>query len=156
VIFNETLFWDIDSMDLRKDKFFNELLKNSPKSIKQAVFKKYNYLNKKMKYNPLFDYLILNAIKDIKEQEKLLNLVKAWAEVSFLDSDFEKVKTFIHFLNLFNQKEVVSFLKKAIKDDLLTTYVARVNAFYDKGFMIIDGEIDKSIKFNHKKLKEIK
>lgn len=150
----EMLLWEVYDFNLTKEEFFNNLLKNSPKSVKKTVFEKYKYLVFRLAYNPLFDFLILNAVDDINHQRELLCLVKNWANFSYLDTDLESIEKFVKFLRNFNQKEIVRFLKKAIEDDLLTVYVTRVNLFYEKGFEIIDNDIKKSIKFNYEKLKK--
>jgi len=157
---NETQIWDIDNVSLQdnfnlhKDKFFNELLKNSPDFIKKIIYEKYKYLYERKKYNPLFDYLILNTVKDVKEQEKLLKLLKEFADIVYLDTNLKSLKVFINFLNYFSQQEIIKFLKKSIEDDLLTTYVTRVNLFY-KNFEIINDNISETINFNYRKFKKI-
>ena len=105
----EILLWHTFSLTHTKEEFFNNLLKNSPKSVKKAVYEKYKKQIFKFKYEPLLDYLIINAINDVNLQRELLKYFEG--KNVFINSNIDSL---IEILKHFDKKEVVKFLKKNI------------------------------------------
>ncbi len=105
----EVLLWNTFSLTHTKEKFFNNLLKNSPKSVKKAVYEKYRKQVFNLKYQPLLDYLIIKAIDDINLQKELLKYFEN--KNVFINSNIDPL---IEILKHFDKKKVVKFLKKNI------------------------------------------
>ena len=105
----EILLWQHWDTSYRREEFFSKLLKNSPKSVKRAIYEKYKKQVLKFMYKPYVDYLILNAVDDVNLQRELVK--------SFEDEDIfihHNLEALIKVLKQFDKKEVIKFLKKHI------------------------------------------
>ena len=105
----EVLLWKNWDFNYTKEEFFNKLLKNSPKSVKRAIYEKYKKQVFKFMYEPYLDYLILNTVDDVNLQRELIKLFEN--EDIFISCNLEGL---IKILKQFDKKEVVKFLKKHI------------------------------------------
>ena len=115
-------------------EFFEQFLKDTPKSVKKAVFCRYKKLIKKWRYNYYLDLLVLNAIYDINLQRELIK--KATNLDTVFYSNDEEILEFVKFLkDNFTQRKIYNFLQKAIKSKSLSEYLS---LFRDKGVKIID------------------
>ena len=112
----EVLLWHTFSITNTKEELFEALLKNSPKSVKRAVYEKYKKQVFKLRYEPLVDYIILNSVDDVNLQRELLK----YFENKYIIIDGTPY-AFIEILKHFDKKEVVRFLKK--NANLIDLYV---------------------------------
>ena len=119
----EVLLWKIYDENISVRDFFEKLLKNSPKSVKKAVFDKYKKQVFDLRYNPLADILILKSVKDVNCQRELINLSYDFFYV-------DDIEFFIEFLSKFEQDEVVRFLRKSLKENTLSAYINKFNQTY--------------------------
>lgn len=117
----EVLLWNHWTTKESKEELFNKLLKNSPKSIKKAVYEKYKKKVFKLAYEPLLDYIIINSLEDVNLQRELLNYIED-KSIFITDSN---VDDFIKFLKQFDKKQIFRFLKKNI--ELINFYIKKVN-----------------------------
>ena len=94
-------------------EFFEEFLKDRPKSVKKAVFYRYKKLVKKWEYNYYLDLLLLNAIDDVNLQRELIK--KATNLNTVFYSNNEEILGFAKFLkNNFTQRKIYNFLRPFI------------------------------------------
>ena len=105
----EVLLWQHWDTSYTREEFFEKLLKNSPKSVKRAIYEKYKKQVFKFMYEPQLDYLILNAVDDVNLQRELIKSFEN--EDILINYDLEDL---IKVLKQFDKKEVVKFLKKHI------------------------------------------
>ena len=120
--------------------YFNFLLKNRPKSIKKAIYEKYE--NTKYSYEPLFDILVLNSFDDINLQR---NIIKQFQDC-YIDSNVEEILQFANFLkNNFSKKEIYKFFLKYIKENSFNFYISE---FLKYDMRILDKSIEMTIKLN--------
>ena len=105
----EVLLWQHCDISYTREEFFEKLFKNSPKSVKRAIYEKYKKQVFKFMYEPYVDYLILNAVDNVNLQREL---IKSFEEEDiFINHNLEAL---IKVLKQFDKKEVVKFLKKHI------------------------------------------
>lgn len=116
----EVLLWQSWNLNYTREEFFEKLLKNSPKSVKKAIYEKYKKQVFKFMYEPYVDYLILNAVDDVNLQRELIKSFED--EDVFIRYDLDAL---IKVLKQFDKKEVVKFLKKHINNiDIFARYAS--------------------------------
>jgi hypothetical protein len=118
----EVLLWSVYDEDISVEEFFEKLLKDSPKSVKKVIYKKYKKQVFDLSYSPLIDILILRAVDDVNYQRELISL--SYGYEGIVSIDVESIEKFINFLRKFEQKEIVNFLKKAFEYNILMFYIA--------------------------------
>ena len=126
---SEVLLWNVYDKDISVEEFFEKLLKDSPKSVKKAVFEKYKQQVFDLSYNPLMDILILRVVEDVNHQREL---IKSLTQHEY--NEVDEVYNFIDFLRKFEQPQVVSFLKKSIQSGMFLNYIHKFNQSSIKKF----------------------
>jgi hypothetical protein len=132
----EVLLWYVYNENISVKGFFEKPLKDSPKSVKKAVFEKYKKQVTDLSYNPLIDILILKVIEDINHQRELIKISSQY------EFDIPEINDFIDFLKKFKQTQIVKFLKKTIQNKTLSNYIHKFDQSIIKKFY---GSIEETI-----------
>ena len=119
----ELLLWQHWSTEYTREEFLNKLLKSSPKSVKRAIYKKYQKQVFKFLYDPFVDYLILNVFDDVNLQREMINFIKD--KSIFINFELNTIDEFIKVLKHFEKKKVFNFLKEYV--DYINLFISIIS-----------------------------